>query len=472
MLTLSKEQRLALWKGLIERVEEYIETIDDRAVSQPSDPGEIRAMLAPLDFTRALSPEDAVDFVVDGLWRHQVHTSHARYYGLFNPNPTTMGIAGDLLTAAFNPQLAAWSHNPIACEIEQHVVKHLAARFGYPGSAEGSFTSGGAEANHTAVLAALQHAFPSYASAGARSLAGEPVLYVSAESHHSFAKAARLCGIGDGAISRVPLDERCVMDVAALDEAVRRDRTRGRLPFLVVATMGSTNAGLLDPIGGMADVAAEHSLWLHADAAWGGAAALVPELRPCLGAIERADSITFDAHKWLSAPMGAGMIFTRHAGILERTFAVDTQYMPVSGGHTVVEPHRTTMQWSRRFIGLKVFLSLLVAGWDGYAAALRHQTAMGDRLRARLVERGWRVVNDTPFPTVCFNDARGGADNSLEALARVAREVVEAGKAWISTTRMGGVTPVLRATITNYRTAPEDVDALVEDVSRARGRTS
>lgn len=298
------------------------------------------------------------------------------------------------------------------------------------------------------------------------------MVYVSEESHHSFAKAARLCGLGDEAVVCVALDERHVMDVDELTACTRRDRGDGKAPFLVVATMGTTNGGLLDPIDRIADVAEAESLWLHADAAWGGAAALVPELRPCLGQIERADSITFDAHKWLSVPMGAGMFFTRHTNILEQTFGVDTQYMPLTGEHLVVEPHRTTMQWSRRFIGLKLFLSLLVAGWEGYERALRHQNDMGNLLRDKLAANDWRVVNDTPLPTVCWQDSLDGADNSLERLVEIARWINDSGRAWISTTRIGGAVPVLRATITNYRTQPVDIGALVGDLAEARKAVS
>jgi glutamate/tyrosine decarboxylase-like PLP-dependent enzyme len=232
--------------------------------------------------------------------------------------------------------------------------------------------------------------------------------------------------------------------------------------------MGTTNAGVLDPLDQIADVADAESLWLHADAAWGGAAALVPELKGCLGSIERADSITFDAHKWLSVPMGAGMILTRHPQMLQKAFGMSTEYMPVTNRHEIIEPHQTTMQWSRRFIGLKVFLSLLVAGWDGYEAVLRHQTNMGNRLRKKLLDADWRVVNATPLPTVCFDDGRAGAANTLEALSQIAGPIVDEGRAWISTTRLGGIRPVLRATITNFRTQPSDLETLVENLNRER----
>jgi glutamate/tyrosine decarboxylase-like PLP-dependent enzyme len=232
--------------------------------------------------------------------------------------------------------------------------------------------------------------------------------------------------------------------------------------------MGATNSGLVDPIDEIAHVAEAESLWLHADAAWGGAAALVPELRPVLGGIQRADSITFDAHKWLSVPMGAGMFLTRHPEVLEHTFGVETQYMPLVGEERIVEPHRTTIQWSRRFIGLKLFLSLLVAGWAGYERVLRHQSHMADILRDRLSAGGWRIVAETPLPTVCFQDGTPGAENTLASLATIADRIVTLGRAWISTTRIGQRLPVLRATITNYRTQPSDLDALVADLDAAR----
>jgi len=196
----------------------------------------------------------------------------------------------------------------------------------------------------------------------------------------------------------------------------------------------------------------------------------VPELRPVLEGISRASSVTFDAHKWLSVPMGAGMYITRHPGILERTFRVAAGYMPREGAALpVADPYAHSMQWSRRFIGLKLFLSLAVAGWEGYAEAIRHQTAMGERLRERLREEGWEVVNETPLPVVCFVD-RGAAGRSAAFLEGVAADVVASGEAWISTAVLGEVGPALRACITNYRTAPEDVDALVAVLGRARAR--
>jgi glutamate/tyrosine decarboxylase-like PLP-dependent enzyme len=424
----------------------------------------MRESLTRFDFAAPVDPREALEFVIRGLCEYQTHTPHPRYFGLFNPAPTTMGIAADVLVAAFNSQLAAWSHSPLAVEMEQHTIRALGAKFGYRAEdADGAFCSGGMEANHTAVLTALTQAFPEYVEGGARAIAGEPLVYVSAESHHSVLKAASMCGLGTRAVRHIAVDRGLRMRPDALAQAIENDRSAGARPFLVAATVGTTSAGAIDPLRPCGHIARRYGLWFHVDAAWGGAAAFVPELRPLLDGIEDADSITFDAHKWLSVPMGAGIFLTRHRDILDRTFRLRTAYMPrEAAGLDVTDPHQHTVQWSRRFIGLKVFLSLAVAGEQGYANALRHQTAMGDLLRTMLARAGWSIENESPLPVVCFTDP-GGADPH-----RIAMLVVASGEAWISTTVLAGSKTVLRACITNYRTTPEDISALIETLGRAR----
>jgi glutamate/tyrosine decarboxylase-like PLP-dependent enzyme len=458
------EVRRKVWAQLAGALEKYTEEVASRRVTPELNVERIRESLARFDFAAPVAPEEAIAFVTRGLSEYQTHTPHPRYFGLFNPAPTTMGIAADTLVAAFNPQLAAWSHSPLAVEMEQHTIRALGAKFGYRDEeTDGAFCSGGMEANHTAVLTALTRAFPEYAEGGAQAIAGQPLLYVSGESHHSFPRAAHVCGLGTSAVRHIAVDRALRMRPDALAQAIEADRSAGARPFLVAATAGTTNAGAIDPLRHCGHIASRFGLWFHVDAAWGGAAAFVPELRPLLEGIEEADSITFDAHKWLSVPMGAGIYLTRHRDILDRTFGLHTAYMPrEAAGLDVVDPHQHTMQWSRRFIGLKVFLSLAVAGEQGYARALRHQTAMGDLLRNMLARVGWRIENESPLPVVCFTDP-GGADPH-----RIAMRVTGSGEAWISTTVLAGSKTVLRACITNYRTTPEDISALIQTLERAR----
>ena len=469
MLALNEAERAKLWKHLVYAIETYTTGVQNARVAPELDLTKVRELIRSFTFEVPRDPIEAINFVLQGLWQQQVHTPHPRYFGLFNPAATTMGIAADMLVAAFNPQLAAWSHAPFAAEIEVHLVRKFGECFGYDSSAiDGTFTSGGAEANHTAILTALVEAFPDFPRKGLRGLHGQPRLYVSEQTHHSILKAARFCGLGTDAVQKVGVNERRQMDPMLLASQIVEDRAAGFLPFLVIATAGSTNAGTIDPLVPIADVAAKQNLWLHVDAAWGGAAMLVPELRPLLAGIERADSITFDTHKQLSVPMAAGLYLTRHPDVLGRTCTIAADYMPRDARDLdIVDPFVHSLQWSRRFIGLKVFMSLAVAGWQGYENALRHQTAMGERLRTELIASRWKIINDTKLPVVCFVDEQKKGEGSSAYVNSIAQMVISSGRAWISTTQLGN-TSVLRACITNYRTRPDDIAALVEALNTAR----
>ena len=193
------------------------------------------------------------------------------------------------------------------------------------------------------------------------------------------------------------------------------------------------SARTIDDIDRLAEVADAEALWLHLDAAW------------------------------------AGLFLTRHRGALERTFGVETGYMPTSGtSWGSSDPFARSMQWSRRFIGLKVYLSLAVAGWQGYGAAIQDMIALGEMLRTELTSAGWPVVNETPLPVVCFVDGMTPNGASAAHLRAIADRLNDSGKAWISTVRLGGTVDALRACITNHRTRPDDVRALVAALDAVR----
>lgn len=459
-----------LWQHAIEAIESYASKLDKLPITPRVEPADIRSLLKPFDFARQIDAKEAVNFVVESLCLYQTHTGHTRFFGLFDPATTTVGIIADALAAAFNPQLAAWRMSPFPIEVEQHLVRAFGSRFGYqPEQTDGTFTSGGAEANHTALLTALTDTFPNFASEGLRAQTAQPIFYLSSEGHHSFVKAARMSGLGMTCLRIVPVNDNLQMDVGVLSSCIAQDKSEGLAPFMIVATAGTTNAGVVDNIEAIATIAGDERIWLHVDAAWGGAVAMVPELCHLLSGIERADSITFDPHKWFSVPRGAGLYLTRHMDILERTFHVATAYAPRKRALTdAVDPFTHSMQWSRRFIGLKVFLSLAVVGWDGYAATVRHQIAMGDYLRGQLESAGWSVVNNSSLAVICFFDGTHLEGESAIYLESIAEEVVSSGQAWISTTCIGNSKPVLRACITNHRTGTEDVLALIQTLSQAR----
>lgn len=454
MLDLDRSTRDDLHRRLAEILEEHVATLRDRPIAPRSDP-------APFDLSAPIAPRELLERVARELAAGQVHNGHPGYFGLFNPAPAALAIVGDALVAAFNPQLATRGHAPFAVAIEEQLLASFGAKFGYAES-EGTFTSGGAEANTTALLVALATTFPEVIERGVRALPGDPVLYASAEAHPTVTRAARVAGLGSRAVRVIPCDARLRLKTSALREALARDRREGALPFMIVATAGTTSAGTIDPLAELADLAEQSSMWLHVDAAWGGMLALIPELAPLLGPIARADSLTFDPHKALSVPMGAGMYLSRRLGALAATFTERAGYMPRNAAR---DPYARSLQWSRRFIGLKLLLPLAAAGWQGYAATLRGYCALADRLREALVASRWVVANETPLPIVCFVDRERRDGKFLDG---VARSVIADGAAWISMTRLATGERVLRACVNNHRTETGDVDRLVAALDRAR----
>jgi glutamate/tyrosine decarboxylase-like PLP-dependent enzyme len=469
-LFLDTAERSKLWKRVIDEIESYTRSVDSLHVGPDLNLEKIHARLRPLKFDNPMDPMAAIELVVGGLREHQIHTSSRRCFGLYVPASSTMGIVADALAAAYNPQLGAWGHCPIGCEVENHVIQALGERFGYPkGRIDGVFASGGTEANHTALLCALVSKFERFMSDGAGALSQRPIVYTSVESHHSIAKATRLSGLGKASVRLLPVDDSQKMCIDSLRDQIAKDIAHGHRPFFVTATAGTTAAGAVDPIPEIVKLARQHDMWVHVDAAWGGAAVLSPTLRPILSGIEQSDSITFDAHKWLSAPMGAGIFLTSHTDIMKKTFAVSADYMPKDAdGLDIVEPFNHSMQCSRRFIGLKVFLSLLVAGFDGYAKIIQHQSDMGVLLKQHLAKNKWRIVNDTPLPVVCFVDDSGLCKHAPSASDDIVHFVVSSGKAWISSAKLTGKGMVIRACISNFRTDESDIIALMELLDQAR----
>jgi glutamate/tyrosine decarboxylase-like PLP-dependent enzyme len=245
-------------------------------------------------------------------------------------------IAQEKLDIDDGTLIELWMRFAKVIEVEQRLIRSFARQVGYDvADADDTFTGGGAEANRTALLTGLVHKFPEYARNGMRGLDRQPTLYVSTQTNHTYVKAACPCGLGSEAVRRVPVDGALQMNVEALVEQVSRDRAAGFAPYLVVATAGDTNARAIDPIARIAEVAAREGLWLHTDAARGGAAIIVPELRHLLGGIEQSDSIAFDAQKWLSVPMGAALYLTRHRSISEQAFHIRTDYRKLDRGGPV-----------------------------------------------------------------------------------------------------------------------------------------
>jgi glutamate/tyrosine decarboxylase-like PLP-dependent enzyme len=420
---------------------------------------EVRSYLASCyDFNRARPLEEVVSDVEKMLRTWQVQVTHPRYFGLFNPSVTLASVIADTLVAMYNSQLANWRTSPVGNEVERHTLGWLAAKFGLPEEALATFTSGGTEANLSSVVVALTRAFPEYGEHGLRRLAAQPSIYLTPETHHSFSKIAHMAGLGRRALRSIPTDRGLKMNLEELKRQVAEDRKNGLAPFMVIGTGGTTAAGVIDPLPEIGEFCGEEGLWFHVDAAYGGSAIISPKLRHYLAGIGAADSITCDAHKWLSVPMGCGMFFCRHPDTVAEAFRADVSYMPGKKVGPVFDPYTTSAQWSRRFIGLKLFMALAERGEAGYAEMIEHQACIGNVFRGALQASGWRIVNATPLPVICFT--REGVDPGKFLAALHQRQI-----AWMSEARLGDA-HVVRACITSFNTTEKDIHWVVDEMNR------
>lgn len=422
-------------------------------------PDEIRSYLTDrYDFTKALRLDAVIADIERMLQTWQVQVTHPRYFGLFNPSVTLASVIADTMAAMYNPQLASWRTSPAANEIERHTLAWLTAKFGLPADTLATFTNGGSEANLSAVIVALTRAFPGYGEGGLRCLTADPVIYLTEEAHHSFTKIAHMTGLGRNALRTVATTADLKMDLADLEKRVSEDRKNGFAPLMVIGTGGTTTAGVIDPLYELGRLCRQMGLWFHVDAAWGGAAVISPMLRDHLAGIEMADSITCDAHKWFSVSMGCGMFFCRHPESVAQAFRVEAAYMPEKATGATFDPYTMSVQWSRRFIGLKLFLSLAQNGESGHAAMIEHQTRIACVLREALTASGWKIVNTTPLPVVCFT--REGLD-----ITQLLTSLREHQIAWMSEGKIQG-TRVLRACVTSFRTSESDIHWVVSEMNR------
>jgi aromatic-L-amino-acid decarboxylase len=418
------------------------------------------------DFATPHGPADVLDDLASMLRRGTVHGGPT-HFGPFAPSVPREAVAASTLVAAFNPQRAIRAHAHAAHAIEQHVLHFLATQLGYdPETSATHFCAGGQEANLTALLCALVHAFPAVRARGVRALPGDPIVYASAEAHHGLEKAAHATGLGRDALVRIPVDDAFRLDPEQLSARLAADRARGLAPFAVVATAGTTATGAVDPLPALAALCARERLWLHVDAAFGGAAALSPALRPALDGIAHADSITWDAHKWLHMPLGTGMYFTRHPASLRAAFHTDAPYMPHRDpAHD--EPFDTSLAWSRRAAGLPLFVALATHGLAGIAATLESHLRLTHTLRHRLSIMGFTLVSESPLPVVCFTHPRFAADSRTPG--DVARALARDGRTWLAPVTLSTGARVLRATIAGADTTEADLDTLLDALRAAMG---
>jgi len=395
------------------------------------------------------------------------HVPSANYFGLMNPTPAYMAVLAEALVAALNPQLATLARSQLASKIEKETVRWIGERVGWDRPFDGTFTSGGNEANFSALALALAARFPQAIEEGVAATGARPVAYTSTEAHHSLDKSMGLMGLGRRALRRIPVNASAQLDPAELEAQIGRDRAAGFAPFCVVATAGTTNSGAVDDLIALAEICQRHHLWLHVDGAYGAAAIFSDQHRNLVRGIERADSITLDPHKWLAMPFAAGVVLTSHPEMLRQTFGISTPYMPTRGTQTsapaALDNFQVSAQWSRRMNSLKLWLTLRVHGRQGYEELIDRQLKLA-AFFANWVRSSEVFALATPqvLPIINFRvKLPQASEEQVRAVHEaIVHEVTRDGRRWISSTLVNGKS-VIRVMVISYLTGHRHLEDLM-----------
>ena len=468
---LDSPTRRRLGYHLIDQIDSFFASLPDRPVQLPSEQRTFTHLNNPLPET----DEDA-DKVLDEIFREMVdkgfHVPSGNYFGLMNPTPTYVGVMAEALVAALNPQLATVKRSQLASKIEHETVRWIGERVGWPGEFNGTFTTGGNEANFSGLALALASKFPNAIEEGIASIGAQPVLYASDEAHHSLDKSAGLLGLGRKALRRIAVNGNVQLDPQILEQAIESDLPSGKKPFCVIATTGTTNTGAVDDLVAMAEICRRYDLWLHVDGAYGGAAIFSDQHRILLRGIELADSITIDPHKWMAMPLAAGVILTRHPEMLERAFAVAAPYMPKAAESKGLDNSRISTQWTRRMNSLKLWLTLRVHGRKAYEEHIDRQLNLARGFASWVkASEHFELAAPQTLPIVAFRlkSASLSRDQLAEAHASVVENVTHDGGRWISETRVNGQS-VLRMMVISYLTEERHIHELRKALTAAATR--
>ena len=461
---------------LVDQLAAFLESVPDRPVTRDESPSQVREALGlagPLPES-GTDPALLLEQTARLLFDHSLLNGHPRFFGYITAPPAPIGILGDFLASAVNPNVGAWMLSPAATEIESQTVRWIASLIGYPHDSGGLLVSGGNMANFVCFLAG--RAAKGGAALREKGLGGNGKrlrVYASAETHTWIQKATDLAGLGTDSIRWVPTDGSLRMDVAALQRQIEDDTAAGDVPCIVVGTAGSVSTGAVDPLREIASVCRQHGAWFHVDGAYGGFAAAVPEAPDDLRGLTLADSVAVDPHKWLYAPLEAGCALVRDAEALRAAFAYHPPYYHFEERATNYVDYGP--QNSRGFRALKVWLALRHVGAAGYRRMIgddmRLSQAMADAVRRHAeLEFVTQSLSITTFRFVPL-DARPSVEHAeteryLDALNReILDRLQRGGEAFVSNAVVGS-RYVLRACIVNFHTSRADVEALPEIVAR------
>lgn len=442
---LTPEQFRFYGKQIIDWIADYLAEPERYPVLSRARPGDVKRQIpsAPPDAPESMEAILA-DFdraILPGI----THWNHPGFFAYFAISGSAPGILGELLTAALNVNGMLWRTSPAATELEEAVMDWLRQMLGLPPAFEGVITDTASVSTLIAIAAAREALDRRIRQEGLSGRSDLPRLrlYCSEQAHSSVEKAGIVLGVGRSGACKIPTDAEFQMRPDALATAIEADRRDGWLPFCVVATVGTTSTTSVDPVPAIADICAREDLWLHVDGAYGGVAAIAPEMRHVLDGCDRADSIVVNPHKWLFTPIDCSAFYTRHVDTLKRAFSLVPEYLRTAQGDAgEVKNHMDYgVQLGRRFRALKLWFVIRTYGVEGLRARIREHCRLAREFAAWVdADPNFERLAPVPFSTVCFR-YRPAGETDESALERLNAQLLDAvnasGEAFLSHTKLG-----------------------------------
>ncbi|MEM7221899.1 MAG: pyridoxal-dependent decarboxylase [Pseudomonadota bacterium] len=437
---------------------DYHETLRDRPVRGQSAPGEVAAEIAAAP-PEAAEPMEAVfaDFerIVPGA---MTHWQHPRFFAYFQSNAAPAAIIAEQLAGAMSAQCMLWQTSPAATELEVKMVDWLRQALGLPEAFKGTLQDTASSTTLCAILTMRERALGW--AGNKEGLSGQPRIrvYASANTHSSIDKAMWIAGLGQDNLVKVPCDDTMAMDEAALRAAIAKDRAAGHLPAGLVICVGGTSVGAIDRVRPLCQIARDEGLYSHVDAAWAGSAMICPEFRALWDGVELADSIVFNPHKWLGAPMECSAHFLRDPESLLKTLAIHPAYLQTYGRDGIVDFSDWSLQLGRRFRALKIWFLLRAYGLEGLRARIRNHVAWSQVLAARLGREPDFEITSRPILSL-FSFRYAPADGGdLDAVnLDLVNRINDGGEIYLTQTRLDG-NLVIRFVAGQFESTADDVE--------------
>jgi aromatic-L-amino-acid/L-tryptophan decarboxylase len=464
---------------VVDWIAEYLSHPENHPVLAQVEPGYLKAAL-PQSAPIAGEPMDRLLADIDEqIMRGVTHWNHPAFFAYFSNSASGPGILGEMYAAAFNVNAMLWRTSPSATELEEVTLNWLRQMMGLPETFGGVIYDTASISSLCAIAAAREAvAGLNVREAGLYGEQAKLRLYCSEHAHSSIDKAAIILGLGHRSVRKIESDAEFRLKPSALEAAIREDRENGWLPFCVVATAGTTSMTSIDPVRAIAEIAVREKLWLHVDAAYGGTAAILPEMRWILDGAEYADSLVVNPHKWLFVPMDLSVLFCRRMNVLRQAFSLVPEYLRTGEADEVKNFMDYGPQLGRRFRAIKFWFVMRYFGVEGITARIRQHNALAKEFADWLdASEDFERLAPVHFSTVCFRACpkalpEGGEftaehrETGLDELnERLMERVNRQGKVFLSHTRLNGKFTI-RLAIGNIRTTLEHIRLAWQELNR------